>query len=80
MLTNKRVALVSFRPIRLLEICEKQADKHTGYDAVAMASIPMARKYIQNIISIQILEYATKQISYSLYNFKYHIVSRISDD
>ena len=49
MLTNKRVALISFLPIRLLETCERQADNHLGQDAVAMASIPMARKYINNI-------------------------------
>ena len=55
---------------------ERQADNHTGEDVEAMASIPMAR----NIISVQILEYATKQISYSLYNFKDHIVPRICDD
>jgi hypothetical protein len=61
-------------------MCERQADNHTGQDAVAIAGIPMARKYIQNIIIIQILEYATKQMSYSLYNFKDHIVFRICDE
>ena len=57
------------------EMCERQADNHTGQDAVAIACIPMDRKQ-----TIQILEYATKQMSYSLYNFKGHIVPRIYDD
>ena len=56
MLTNKKVALVSSQLIRLLEMCKRQTDNHTGLD-------PVARKNIQNIISIQILEYVTNKLA-----------------
>ena len=50
-LTNKKVELVSFQPITLLEMYERQTYTHIGQDAVAKGKIHKCMQ-IQNIIYV----------------------------